>query len=45
MENDELKNAELKDNKWYNKDLQEVEKTLSTNIEKGLTGEEVKKRQ
>ena len=44
MENDELQNGKLQDNKWYNKDLQEVEKTLSTNIEKGLTSEEVKER-
>ncbi len=45
MENDELQNGKLQDNKWYNKNLQEVEKALNTNIEKGLTSEEVKKRQ
>ena len=44
MENNESQKGKLQDNKWYNKDLQEVEKTLSTNIEKGLTSEEVKKR-
>ncbi len=44
MENNESQKGKLQDNKWYNKDLQEVEKTLSTNIEKGLISEEVKKR-
>ena len=31
--------------KWYNKEVQEVEKELQTNKEKGLQEEEVKQRQ
>ena len=35
----------MKKNNWFNKKIEEVEKDLNTNLEKGLTTEEVKKRQ
>lgn len=35
----------MENNKWYNKELKEVEELLETNIEKGLEQEEVSKRQ
>ena len=35
----------MENNKWYNKEVKEVEKILETNVKKGLTGEEVKKKQ
>ena len=35
----------MENNKWYNKEVKEVEKILETNVQKGLTGEEVKKKQ
>ena len=35
----------MENSKWYNKEIKEVEKELKTDIEKGLTLEEVKKRQ
>ena len=35
----------MKKNNWFNKKIEEVEKDLSTNLENGLTTEEVKKRQ
>ena len=35
----------MENNKWYNKEIKEVEKELQTNQEKGLGEEEVKKRQ
>ena len=31
--------------KWFTKEVKEVEKELETNLEKGLTNEEIKKRQ
>lgn len=33
----------MKKNNWFNKKIEEVEKDLNTNLEKGLTTEEVKK--
>ena len=30
---------------WFNKDVEEVSKTLNTDLEKGLSEEEAKKRQ
>jgi len=35
----------MENNKWYNKELKEVEELLETNLEKGLESEEVTKRQ
>ena len=35
----------MENNKWYNKELKEVEKLLETNVKKRLTGEEEKQRQ
>ncbi len=35
----------LENNKWYNKEIKEVEKELQTNQERGLGEEEVKQRQ
>ncbi len=35
----------MENKKWYNQEVKEVEKTLQTNQEKGLSEEEVKKRQ
>ncbi len=35
----------MENNKWFNKEIKEVETELATNLEKGLNSEEVKKRQ
>ena len=35
----------MKKNNWFNKTKKDVEKELNTNLEKGLTTEEVQKRQ
>ena len=35
----------MENGKWFTKEVKEVEKELETNLEKGLTNEEVKKRQ
>ena len=34
----------MENNKWFNQEIKEVEKKLQTNLEKGLTKEEVQKR-
>ena len=35
----------MENGKWFTKEVKEVEKELETNLEKGLTNEEIKKRQ